>query len=184
MIDKKLNQFIKNVNKKFERYFVGYGGRVRKKKYIVNIIFDDRDVIRMPKKDLCKKMQEIVNDLNKTKDDIKARVILVSDINYSNLKEILCDFSHIINVKALTSFVDLILPKEAMETFNKLPEMFKLEEFRRELKKISKREYHRNTYQNWLKCLKKAGFIKLKGKIYYKSPGPYKKELLDKINIF
>lgn len=174
-MEKYLEQFIKKIEKTFisekknnRNYFVGYSIKEGKKTRI-NIIIDDRDVERMSKSELLEKLQDILNDANPLKNKINAKPVVISDLNNKNIWSILEDSCVIKNTKALTIFLDIKLPKDFQTAFEKVPEKFKLEDLRRELRKITKRDYHRNTYQNWLNLLKKAEFISLKEKTYYKT---------------
>jgi len=176
----KYDIFIKKVEKKFNKYFVAYGLRKYEDNYYVNIIIDDRDVMRMKKSDLRKKINKIFKQfLNESSNCIKAKVVFVSDLTESNIWNILGDYVVISNVKVTSSFVNVKLPDNFLSVYKKLPERFKLSDFEREIVKISKKRYHRNTYQNWLKSFKKAGFLRLRDKTYQKIEEPYKKILLD-----
>jgi hypothetical protein len=90
-------------------------------------------------------------------------------LNNKNIWDVLGDSCVIRNTKALTIFLNIKLPTGFQIAFEELPEKFKLEDLRRELKKITKKNYHRNTYQNWLNFLREAEFISLKEKTYYKT---------------
>ena len=182
MANKILNKFIRKVNKKFEKYFVAYGMKEEREISLINIIIEDRDVSKMKKEDLRKKLNEILGTLIKEdKKKIKPNTILLSDLNESNIWEILGKYAVINDVKALNSFVNLKLPNDFMKAYENIPKKFKLVDFGREINKISKKKYHRNTYQNWLKSLKTAGFIELHNKTYHKIEGPYKKNLWENL---
>ncbi len=178
--ERKLNNFIKKVESKFKKYFVAYGIRKYKDEYYVNIIMDDRDVMKMEKEDLRRRINDIFKMfLKKDKNKIKAKAIFVSDLNESNIWKFLGKSAVIPNVKNTSSFINIKLPHKFLKTYKKLSKKFKLSDFIREINKISKKTYHRNTYQNWLKALKNAGFLKLKNKTYYKIEEPYKQTLLN-----
>ncbi len=178
--ERKLNSFIRKVETKFKKYFVAYGVRKYKEKYSVNIVIDDRDVMNMEKEDLRTRINDIFGlFLKKDQDKIKAKTIFVSDLNESNIWKALGKRAIILNVKVTSSFVNIKLPHKFLKTYKNLPKKFKLSDFIREINKISKRTYHRNTYQNWLRSLKNAGFLKLKNKTYYKIEEPYKQTLLN-----
>ena len=164
MWENELSRFVKNLEEKFENYFVGFGAKKLQGKYKVNVFMDDRDIRKMTKKDLYKALQKHIDKVNDAPNKIKAKPVLVSDINETNVWKFLGDFSQIMDVKSMITFVNVRLPEGFQEAFERLPEKFKLEDLRRELKKITKKDYHRNTYQNWLRFLKKAEFIKLKNK--------------------
>jgi len=182
--EKKLNNFIKKMESKFKKYFVAYGVRKYKDRYSVNIIIDDRDVMKMEKDDLRMRIKDIFKlFLKKDQDKIKAKVIFVSDLNESNIWKALGKYAVIFNVKITSSFVNIKLPKNFLKVYKRLPKKFKLSDFIREISKISKKTYHRNTYQNWLKSLKNAGFLKLRNKTYCKVDEPYKKTLLSDLKI-
>ena len=55
MLSKKVGLFIKKVEKKFGKYFVGFGVKKQKKGQLVNVIIDDRDVRIMKKEEVYKK---------------------------------------------------------------------------------------------------------------------------------
>ena len=175
----KLNNFIKKIEQKFKKYLVAYGSRKYKDNYSVNVIIDDRDVMKMEKADLRKRINDIFKEFLKTSKNIKAKVVFVSDLNESNIWNILGNYAVISDVKITSSFVNIKLPNNFLRVYRKLPERFKLSDFEREIIKISKKKYHRNTYQNWLKSLKKAGFLRLRDKTYQKIEEPYKKTLLN-----
>lgn len=174
-MEKELKQFIKKIEKTFvsekkdnRDYFVGYSIK-KDKKARINVFIDDRDVERMNKSDLLEKLQSILNDLNPISNKMSAKPVLISDLNNKNIWSALEDSCVIKNTKALTVFLDIKLPTDFQIAFEKLPEKFKLEDLRRELRKITKKDYHRNTYQNWLNFLREAEFISLKEKTYYKT---------------
>jgi len=176
----KFDKFIIKVKKKFNKYFVAYGLRKYKNNYLVNIIIDDRDIMKMEKSDLRKRVNNIFKEfLRRNSNFIKAKVIFVSDLNNSNIWNILGNYAVIYNVQITNSFINLRLPDNFLRIYKKLPERFKLSDFEREIIKTSKKGYHRNTYQNWLKSFKKAGFLKLRNKTYKKIEESYKKSLLD-----
>lgn len=178
--EEKLKKFIKKVGNKFKKYFVAYGIRKHKDKYSINIIIDDRDIMKMEKKDLRKRINDIFKlFLKEDPENIKAKTTFVSDLNESNIWDALGKNAVIFNVKATTSFVKIKIPYNLLKIYKELPQKFKLSDFSREINKASKKTYHRNTYQNWLKSLKNAGFLKLKNKTYYKIEEPYKKTLLE-----
>lgn len=181
MWKKELSRFAARVEKKFRQYFVGFGARKKGKVHLVNVIFDDRDVKRMAKKDLVVVLQKHINKLNSAPNLIKAKPVLVSDISEKNVWNLLGDFSQIMDVKSMITFINIKLPEGFQDAFDKLPEQFKLEDFARELKQISGKEYHRNTYQNWLRFLKNSGFVELKNKTYCKILGEYKKTQLKEL---
>jgi len=174
-----IKKFIKKVENKFEEYFVAYGVSEHKDKCLINIIIDDRNVMNMDKNDLIMKLDNNLKGLlSKTSKKIIAKSILISDINESNIWDLLMKNAVILDVKILSSFINLKLPENFLDVYKKLPDKFKLSDFDRESIKISKKRYHRNTYQNWLKLLKNAGFLKLKDKTYHKIEGHYRKRLI------
>ncbi len=178
--EEKLKSFVRKIEKKFKKYFVAYGVRKHKDDYSINVIMDDRDVMKMEKEDLRKRINDIFKlFLKSNQKGIKAKTIFVSDLNESNIWDSLGKRAVIFNVKATTCFVKIKIPHDFLKLYKKLPLKFKLSDFIREINKTSKKTYHRNTYQNWLKSLKNAGFLKLKDKTYYKIEEPYKKKLLD-----
>ncbi len=182
--NKELKEFIRKVEKKFDKYFVAYGVRKYKDNYLVNIIIDDRDVLKMGKEELLKRIINIFKlFLKEDQNKIKAKVIFVSDLNESNIWSTLGNYAVISNVKITSSFVNIKLPNNFLRIYKRLPEKFKLSDFNREFTKISKKKYHRNTYQNWLKSLKKAGFLRLRNKTYQKIEEPYKKTLLNNLKV-
>ena len=183
LAERNLKGFIKKTEQKFKKYLAAYGWRKYKENYSVNIIIDDRDVMRMEKADLRKRINDIFKQFLKTSKNIKAKVVFVSDLNESNIWSILGNYAVISNVRITSSFVNIKLPNNFLRVYKKLPERFKLSDFEREIVKISKKKYHRNTYQNWLKSLKKAGFLRLRDKTYQKIEEPYKKTLLNSFQI-
>ncbi|MDD5132919.1 MAG: hypothetical protein PHD81_03720 [Candidatus Nanoarchaeia archaeon] len=185
-MEKDLKQFVEKVEKilvsekKGNRsYFVGYGIE-EGKKILINVFIDDRDIEKMSKADLLSKLQAILNELNPPK-KMSAKPILISDINENNIWEVLGDSCVIKNIKILTTFLNIKLPENFQIAFEELPEKFKLEDLRRELKKLTKKDYHRNTYQNWMKFLIKAEFVTLKEKTYYKTPRINRYQTLKKL---
>jgi hypothetical protein len=180
--EEKFRRFIKKVENKFKKYFVAYGVRKQKDHYFVNIIIDDRDVMKMEKEDLRTLINGIFKMfLKKNQDKIKAKTIFVSDLNESNIWKVLGKNAVIFNVKTTSSFIKIKLPNTFFEGYKKLPEKFKLSDFIREFN--PRKKYHRNTYQNWLKLLKNAGFLRLKNKTYYKIEESYKRNLLNDLHI-
>ena len=181
--EEKLKRFINKTEKKFKGYFIAYGVRKHKEKYSINMIIDDRDVMRMGKEDLRKRINDIFKVfLKDSQKEIKAKTIFVSDLNESNIWDALGKRAIIFNVRATTSFVKIKKLDNFLRAYQKLPQKFKLSDFGREINKDSKKAYHRNTYQNWLKALKNAGFLRLKDKTYYKIEEPYKRTLLENSN--
>ena len=177
--EEKLKKFVNKIKEKFKGYFVAYGVRKYKEDYSVNIIIDDRDVMEMKKEELRKRINDIFKlFLKNNQDKIKAKTIFISDLNESNIWDYLGKRAVIFNVDATTSFVKIKIPSDFLRVYKNLPQKFKLSDFIRGTDKISKK-YHRNTYQNWLKSLKNAGFLKLKDKTYHKIEEPYKKRLLE-----
>jgi len=129
-----------------------------------------------------KKLQKKIDELNKTPKTIKPKPVLVTEINNETVWKILGDFSQIMDVKSMITFVNIKLPERFHEAFEMLSDKFKLEDLRRELRKASGKEYHRNTYQNWLKFLANADLITLKNKTYHKVLTPkYKRRLLKRL---
>lgn len=178
--EEKLKRFISKIKKKFKMYFVAYGLRKHNDNYFINIIIDDRDVMSMEKEDLRKRIDDIFKPfLKSSQEEIKAKTIFVSDLNELNIWDYLEKEAVIFDVKAATSFAKIKIPQDFLKAYKELPSKFKLSDFIREMNKTSKRAYHRNTYQNWLKSLKTAGFLKLKDKTYSKIEEPYKKKLLE-----
>lgn len=178
----KLKAFIKKVENKFKKYFVAYGLRKHKDNYLINIIIDDRDIMKMGKEELRMRIKDIFRlFLKKDQRKIKTKVIFVSDLNESNIWSTLGNYAVISNVRITSSFVNIKLPNNFLKVYKKLPEKFKISDVDREIIKISEKRYHRNTYQNWLKSLKKAGFLRLKNKTYQKIEEPYKKTLLNNL---
>ncbi len=181
--EERLNNFIKKIEKKFSKYFVAYGTRKHNDNYSVNIIIDDRDIMKMEKEDLRKRINNIFKlFLKDNPKEIKAKTIFVSDLDESNIWGALGKRAVIFNVKATTSFIKIKKIDNLLRLYKELPPKFKLSDFSREMNIISKKVYHRNTYQNWLKTLKNAGFLKLKNKTYYKIEEPYKRTLLEDSN--
>jgi hypothetical protein len=176
MKDKDIKEYIEKVKKKFEKYFVGFSIENENN---INIIIDDRDILYMKQKELKNNTLKILNELKNF--NLKVKLILVSEINRKNIWRFLGDKAEILDVHALTSFINLKMPKDFMRIYNELPVKFRLSDVKRVLVKISEKDYHRNTYQNWLKSLEKAGFIKLNNRTYEKIEKPYKKELLKPI---
>src|SRR3989344_3668799 len=148
-MEKELKEFIKKVEKTFgsekRDYLIAYAIK-KGKKTTVNVIIDDRDVERMEKSDLLKKMQSILNDLNPIKNSMDAKSFVISDLNNKNIWNVLGESCVIKNTKALTIFLNTKLPNNFQRAFEKLPEKFKLDDLRRKLKETTKRDYHRNTY--------------------------------------
>jgi len=180
--NKILDRLIEKVEKKFKKYFVAYGAREYKGRYFINIIIDDRDVMKMEKEELRVMINLILKRfIKEVSNKIKAKCVFISDLNKSNIWNILEKKAVIFNAKITSSFVKIKLPDNFLKIYKKLPKRFKLSDFSREISKISKKEHHRNTYQNWLKSLKNAGFLKLKNKTYYKVEEPYKKTLLNNL---
>jgi len=181
--EEKLKRFIKKIEKKFKKYFVAYGVREHKDDYFINVIIDDRDIMKMEKEDLRKRINDIFKPfLKNNQKEIKAKTIFVSDLDESNIWDALGKRAIIFDVKAITSFIKLKKLDNLLKPYKELPQKFKLSDFGREINKTSKKIYHRNTYQNWLKALKNAGFLKLKNKTYYKIEEPYKKAILEGSN--
>jgi hypothetical protein len=166
LIDKVENKFS---SQKERDYFVGYSVK-KGKKTEVNIIIDDRDIQKMSKADLLGKLQEILNKMNPAQGKISVKPTLISDLNDSNIWNLLGDSAVVRNVKALTTFLNIKLPEGFQIAFEELPVKFKLDDLRRELKKITGKEYHRNTYQTWLNFLRNAEYVELKEKTYVKIP--------------
>jgi hypothetical protein len=162
-------------------YLVAYGKVETKAGYTLNLIIDDRDVLHMKKEELQERIYGVIEQTLKKPESINVKVILVSDTNESNLWEFFGDSAVIFNTKATSSFVNLNVPQDFLEIYENLPTKFKLSDFERESFVKTQKKYHRNTYQNWLKILKNAGFLKLKKKTYEKIEGKYKTRLLDEL---
>lgn len=176
--DKGLNDFIREFRKKFQMYFVAYGSTKIGEGYKVNLIVDDRDVLHMGKQDLIKKMSEMTSKLLKKNKTIRFQILLVSSLNRENVWNLLGKSAVIYNVDSISSFINLEVPSQSLEVYERLPSKFKLSDFERESFSKTQKKYHRNTYQNWLKSLKEAGFLKLKKKTYEKIEGNYKTQLI------
>lgn len=181
--ERTISEFIDKVKAKFEKYFVAYSIINGDSKIKINIFIDDSDIRRMKQAILCRKINNILKEFSaKSNNKIDSKAILTSNLNEENFWDFLGKRAVILNVPALTSFVKIKLPREFIEIFRDLPNRFKLSDFKRELMKLSNKEYHRNTYQNWIKSLTEAGFVKLKNKTYQKVNLPYKKFILDNID--
>lgn len=174
-----IKKFIDKAGQMLGQYFVAYSTRIRKGICFINIIIDDRDVAKMPKRKLYNTLwKKLDKEAEKISKKIKTRTVLISDINESNVWTILGDSAEIMNVKSLIAFIGITLPKGFKETFESIPDKFKLEDFRKASKKIFVGKYHRNTYQNWLRSMERIGFVKLTGRTYYKQKGSYKHDIL------
>jgi len=170
-----VQQFAGAMKKKFEKYFLAHGIQKTKTKTVVNLVIDDRDVKRMTKQDLLRKLDVMTNAKlfellakAKSKEHIEAKVHLLSDLNQANVWQALGDSATVMDVKSMAGFIQLNLPEKFFDAYDRLPEKFKLNDLKKEFEQLSGKRYHRNTYQNWLKGLQKAAFAKLKGKIYQK----------------
>lgn len=176
-MNKNIRQFVKKIEKRFSKqatrgvrdYFLGYGLKMGKKATL-NVIIDDRDVERMSKDALIETLQNILNSINPDSPNILPKIVVLSDINEKNVWGILGNSAEIRDVKSLTTFFNITLPEGFQVVFERLPNEFKLDDFRGELKKITNKEHHRNTYQNWLIFLRKAEYVELKDKTYIKTP--------------
>jgi hypothetical protein len=177
MENKKIEEFAKKVLNQFDKYFIGYSFRQNGK--IVNVFIDDRDVVHMTKQDIFERVLSVLDGHAKDVGSLKINLYLASDINSENVWEILLDESRLYNVNAFSSFAKINMPKEFMYVYSKLPNKFKLHDIMAEMSKLTEHEYHRNTYQKWLKTLKDAGFTTLKNRTYHKIDKPYKKALLE-----
>jgi len=170
-----IQQFADAVRKKFGKYFLAHGIQKTKTKTVVNVVIDDRDIKRMTKQDLLRKLDVMTNAKlfellakAKSKDHIEAKVHLLSDLNQVNVWQALGDSATVMDVKSMAGFIQLNLPEKFFDAYDRLPEKFKLNDLKKEFEQLSGKRYHRNTYQNWLKGLQKSDFAKLKGKIYQK----------------
>ncbi len=180
MRNKEITNFVRRTERKFENYFIAYGVRKQKDSYYISVIIDDRDVFKMSKEELRKKINSILNSFIKSsKEKIVPKTIFVSELIEENIWKVLGDYAGIYDVKAFSSFSNIRFHPHFFKVFKKLPQKFKLSDFARELSKLSDKTYHRNTYQNWLKLLKNAGFIRLKNRTYYKVGSPYKDKLFE-----
>jgi len=158
-----MEKFIEKVKAKFGGYFKGYGV----KKNRINVIIDDKDIKYMQKSEAKANTQKVLNEL-KGKEKINPKAILVSEINNKNVFEILGDSCQVMDVKSITTYINVKLPKGFWQAYDELDSEFKLEDLKKELEKPGIKEYHRNTYQNWLKFLKNAGFVELNNRTYQK----------------
>ena len=172
---KNTQKFVNAMKERFEGYFLACGIKKVGNRTLFSVIIEDRDVRRMEKKDLIRKVEEIThsllsNSIGKGHGGKKpeAKVYLLSDLNQNSVWAALGDSATVMDTKAISSFVRLNLPERFFDAYDLLPPNFKLEDIRREFEKISERKYHRNTYQIWLKGLQKAGIVKLVGKRYDK----------------
>lgn len=176
-MNKETKEFARRIDQKFngeatkgaKDYFLGYGLKFGKKT-VLNAIIDDRDVERMSKGALINSLKNILNELNPSPSTITPKAMLLSDLDEKNIWKSLGDYCEIMDIKSLTTFFNVTLPEGFQEAFDKLPDEFRLDDFRRELEKITNREHHRNTYQNWMSFLRKAEYVTLKNKTYTKTP--------------
>ena len=156
-------KFIAKVKDKFGDYFKGYGI----KKSRINIIIDDSDIRFMAKSEVKKNTQKALNEL-KGSEKIIPKAVLASEINEKNFFEIIGDSCEIADVASATAYIKAKLPKGFWEAYEALENEFKLDDLKKKLKGFNESEFHMNTFQNWLKFLKKAKFIELKNKKYSK----------------
>jgi len=170
-----MQSFVDIVKEKFKMYFLAYGVEKIKNKTVIHLVIDDLDVKRMAKKDLVRMLDSIINSIllellarAKSKENMKAKIHLISDLNQNSIWQVLGDSAMIINVKTVARFLQLNLPEGFFDAYDTLPVEFKLEDLKKKFEYLWKRAYHRNTYQNWLKGLQKAKLIKLTGKRYKK----------------
>lgn len=170
-----IQKFVEAIKVKFGKYLLAYGLEKVKNKTFVNIIIDDRDIRKTTKEELTRKLDVMTNSMlfdllakEKSREKIEAKINLLSDLNQETVWEALGDSATIVDVKSMINFIKTNLPFGFFDAYDKLSEKFKLEDLKREYEHIFGRQYHRNTYQNWLKSLKKSKLIELKGKYYNK----------------
>jgi hypothetical protein len=170
-----IQKFVNVVQTKFKKYVLAYGTRESKDKTIVQFVIDDRDIKLMSKRELIRKLDVMINNMlfellakQKSKKNIEAEISLLSDLNQNTIWQALGDTATVLDTKAVANFIKINLPDSFFQAYDALSAKFKLDDFRKEFTKITKKSYHRNTYQNWLRELQDIGFIKLAGKFYIK----------------
>jgi len=172
---KEIQKFVEAVKTKFKKYFLAYGIKTVKGKTFVQVIIDDRDVKKIPKKELLRKLDVLINAMlfellkkEKSKEKAEAKVHLLSDLNQGTVWQALGDSATVMDVKSMAGFIQLNLPDRFLDAYDRLQRRFKLSDLKREFELITNRKYHRNTYQNWLGSLQKIKFVRLEQKYYQK----------------
>lgn len=182
-INKPIENFIKEVKSKYKNYFIAYGLKKYRNKYAINIIIDDRDIIKMEKSDLRSRINKtFLSFAKKVKNSVKAKTIFLTDLTDSDIWNKLGDMAVIYDVEAIITFIIIKYPKEVIVAYKRLPNRFKLSDFVKEIRKLSNRKYSKVLFQKWLKAMMKQGFLKLNKKTYYKIEGKYKNSLLESLN--